>query len=81
MTIQISFDNTKDWLREVHQYADDDISIYLVGNKCDLTGKRLISDELGKVHNLRLNTAMTYRRWPSELDRILSKLRPKVQKM
>jgi len=35
----------EDWLRELKQYADDNIVILLVGNKTDLKDKREVKKE------------------------------------
>ncbi|KAK7082707.1 Ras-related protein Rab-37 [Halocaridina rubra] len=43
-----SFDNTRAWLAEVHEYAQDDVVIMLIGNKCDVNGDRVIRREDGE---------------------------------
>jgi GTPase SAR1 family protein len=45
LTDLASFYNIKAWLHEIHQHnSNADIPILLVGNKLDLTHKRLVSD-------------------------------------
>ncbi|XP_028785473.1 ras-related protein Rab-2-B-like [Neltuma alba] len=36
------------WLKELREHADSDVTIVLVGNKCDLNGKREVSTEEGE---------------------------------
>nr|XP_027224127.1 ras-related protein Rab-26-like isoform X2 [Penaeus vannamei] len=43
-----SFDNTRAWLGEVHEYAQDDVVIMLIGNKCDVNGERVVRREDGE---------------------------------
>ena len=48
ITDKKSFDNVVTWLNEVKDMCYKDILICLIGNKCDLEGKRVISFEDGK---------------------------------
>jgi len=43
-----SFNNVRQWLHEIDRYASDKVNKLLVGNKCDLTEKRVISYQQGK---------------------------------
>ena len=43
-----TFDNVKSWLNECKEMCYKDILICLIGNKCDLDTKRVISNEEGK---------------------------------
>ena len=38
-----SFNNVSNWMTEVEKHASDNISRILVGNKCDLDHKRVVS--------------------------------------
>lgn len=49
VTDQESFNNVKQWLSEIDRYASDSVNKLLVGNKCDLTSKKVVSYETGKV--------------------------------
>ena len=58
ITDRISFANLPNWLSELKKYASNNVSTILVGNKCDLSHKRLVSlEEATKFatdHNLKL---------------------------
>lgn len=41
-TDQDSFSNVKQWLEEIDRYACDNVNKLLVGNKCDLTAKKVV---------------------------------------
>jgi Ras-related protein Rab-1A len=43
-----SFNNVKQWLHEIDRYACENVNKLLVGNKSDLTTKRVVSTEQGK---------------------------------
>ncbi|KAI8545487.1 hypothetical protein RHMOL_Rhmol07G0043700 [Rhododendron molle] len=49
VTDQESFNNVKQWLNEIDRYASDNVNKLLVGNKCDLTSKKVVSYETGKA--------------------------------
>jgi Ras-related protein Rab-1A len=48
VTDQESFDNVKQWLHEIDRYATDDVNKLLVGNKSDLTSKKVVTYEAAK---------------------------------
>jgi GTPase SAR1 family protein len=49
VTDQDSFNNVKQWLNEIDRYASDNVNKLLVGNKSDLTDKKVVSYETAKV--------------------------------
>jgi len=52
-----SFDNIAKWLRNIDEHANEDVERMILGNKCDMDDKRVISFERGqaiaKEHGLR----------------------------
>ncbi|XP_014670471.1 PREDICTED: ras-related protein Rab-37-like [Priapulus caudatus] len=48
VTNRHSFDNIRAWLSEINEYAQEDVVIMLIGNKCDVTSERLIRKEDGE---------------------------------
>ncbi|PHJ25523.1 ras-related protein rab-1a [Cystoisospora suis] len=48
VTDRESFNNVKNWMMEIDKYAMEGVSKLLVGNKCDLTSKRVVTYEEGK---------------------------------
>lgn len=51
-TDQESFNNVKQWLEEIDRYACDNVNKLLVGNKCDLTTKKVVDYTTAKVSNV-----------------------------
>ncbi|KAJ9190295.1 hypothetical protein P3X46_001514 [Hevea brasiliensis] len=49
VTDEESFKNVKAWLAEIDKFATDNVNKLLVGNKCDLTSKRVVSNETAKA--------------------------------
>lgn len=43
-----SFNNVKQWLQEIERYAVDNVNKLLVGNKCDMASKKVVSYKTGK---------------------------------
>ena len=43
-----SFENIRKWIQDVQTYAESSVNIVLIGNKCDLTDKRVVETEKGK---------------------------------
>ncbi|CAL1615190.1 unnamed protein product [Knipowitschia caucasica] len=48
ITSKSSFDNIRAWLTEIHEYAQSDVVIMLLGNKTDMAGERAIRREEGE---------------------------------
>lgn len=40
VTDERSFNNIKNWIRNIEQHATEGVNRILVGNKCDMTNKR-----------------------------------------
>jgi Ras-related protein Rab-1A len=49
VTDQESFNNVKQWLNEIDRYANENVNKLLVGNKSDLTTKRVVDYQTAKV--------------------------------
>ena len=49
MTDQESFNNVKQWLNEIDRYANENVNKLLVGNKSDLTSRKVVDQETAKV--------------------------------
>ena len=45
MTNEKSFENIKTWIRNIEQHASDDVEKMILGNKCDMEGKRKVQTE------------------------------------
>ncbi|OII76726.1 Ras small GTPase RIC1 YPT1 protein [Cryptosporidium andersoni] len=48
VTDRDSFDNVKQWIQEIDRYAMENVNKLLVGNKCDLVSKRVVTSDEGK---------------------------------
>merc|ERR1712194_449197 len=42
VTEKQSFENVKCWMQEIDKYAPDGVNKLLVGNKCDLSSKKVV---------------------------------------
>ena len=49
VTDQESFNNVKQWLNEIDRYANENVNKLLVGNKSDLTAKKVVDFQTAKV--------------------------------
>ena len=48
----------KQWLKEIERYASENVNKLLVGNKCDLTSKKVVDYTTAKVsrkHRININ--------------------------
>merc|ERR1712115_98590 len=48
VTDKESFNNVKHWMQEIDKYAADGVNKLLVGNKCDLNSKKVVSYDEAK---------------------------------
>merc|ERR1711957_684047 len=48
VTDKESFNNVKHWVQEIEKYAADGVNKLLVGNKCDLQSKRVVTYDEAK---------------------------------
>merc|ERR1719170_253 len=47
-TNEISFYNIKKWIQDVRTYAESNVNLVLIGNKCDLENEKAIPKEKGQ---------------------------------
>ena len=45
LTDRKSFDSLLQWVTDIHNYSSDEVEIFVLGNKCDLDQKRVVSKE------------------------------------
>jgi Ras-related protein Rab-1A len=50
VTDQESFNNVKQWMNEIDRYANEKVNKMLVGNKCDLTSKKVVQTDDAKQY-------------------------------
>ena len=43
VTNDASFQNIRKWIQDVHTYAEQNVAVILIGNKCDLVSKKVTS--------------------------------------
>lgn len=49
ITNEKSFENIIKWLRNIDEHANEDVERMILGNKCDMTDKRVVSKERGEA--------------------------------
>ncbi|XP_073833905.1 RAS oncogene family member Rab10 isoform X2 [Musca autumnalis] len=49
ITNEKSFENIVKWLRNIDEHANEDVEKMILGNKCDMTDKRIVSKERGEA--------------------------------
>lgn len=95
VTDQESFNNVKQWLNEIDRYASENVNKLLVGNKSDLTAKKVVDYQTAKVshyipthvnsrktvHYQLANTlSCPFRPLPMKLASLFWRLVPKMQR-
>jgi len=48
VTNEKSFENIKNWIRNIEEHASNDVEKMVLGNKCDITERRQVSKERGE---------------------------------
>lgn len=48
VTDEKSFSNIRNWIRNIEQHATESVSKMLIGNKCDMAEKRVVTPEQGQ---------------------------------
>ncbi|KAG2423550.1 hypothetical protein HXX76_015192 [Chlamydomonas incerta] len=49
ITDEASFNNVRNWMRNIEQHASDNVNKILVGNKLDLAEKRVVAESRGRA--------------------------------
>ncbi|KAG2427245.1 hypothetical protein HYH02_014649 [Chlamydomonas schloesseri] len=49
ITDEASFNNVRNWMRNIEQHASDNVNKILVGNKLDLAEKRVVAEARGRA--------------------------------
>ena len=62
---QESFNNIKQWLQEIERYASEHVNRLLVGNKSDLTTKKVVDYTVAKVNYYAHITCLSQRHFQS----------------
>ena len=57
---QESFNNVKQWLQEIDRYASENVNKLLVGNKSDLTTKKVVDFTTAKVRPLKFRFSFRF---------------------
>ncbi|MBN3301417.1 RAB8B protein, partial [Amia calva] len=53
ITTEKSFENIKNWIRNIEEHASSDVERMILGNKCDMNDKRQVSKERGEKVSYR----------------------------
>ncbi|XP_033726380.1 ras-related protein Rab-8A [Ylistrum balloti] len=48
ITNEKSFENIRNWIRNIEEHASQDVEKMILGNKCDMNDKRMVSKERGE---------------------------------
>mmetsp|Transcript_38796 Transcript_38796/g.122283 ORF Transcript_38796/g.122283 Transcript_38796/m.122283 type:complete len:123 (-) Transcript_38796:135-503(-) len=49
VTDEQSFNNIRNWMRQIQQHASDNVNKILIGNKCDMLDKKVIETARGQA--------------------------------
>lgn len=55
VTNEKSFDNIKNWIRNIEEHASSDVEKMILGNKCDIHDRRQVSRERGEQLAIEYN--------------------------
>ncbi|KAK2168909.1 hypothetical protein LSH36_13g08025 [Paralvinella palmiformis] len=49
ITCEKSFENIRNWIRNIEEHASSDVEKMILGNKCDMNDKRQVSKQRGEA--------------------------------
>lgn len=58
ITNEKSFENIVKWLRNIDEHANSDVERMILGNKCDMTDKRIVSKERGEAVRFKFHKSL-----------------------
>ncbi|UJR23598.1 hypothetical protein I4U23_026587 [Adineta vaga] len=58
VTNERSFNNLKGWLDDIRKYGSENVTKFLVGNKCDLITEKAVDFETAKIYAAELNISL-----------------------
>ena len=67
VTDQESFTNVKQWLNEIDRYANENVNKLLVGNKSDLTAKKVVDYQTAKVRAAAFDASASFCAGPARV--------------
>jgi len=53
-----SFNNVKQWLQEIDRYATEGVNKLLVGNKSDMSDKKVVEYTVAKVRSITCSASL-----------------------
>ena len=81
VTDQVSYNNVKQWLKEIERYACENVNKLLVGNKCDLEDKRQVASETAKefADDLQISYIETSAKNATNVDETFIKIAEEIR--
>lgn len=81
VTDQVSYNNVKQWLKEIERYACENVNKLLVGNKSDLDDKRQVAQETAKefAEDLQISYIETSAKNATNVDETFIKIAEEIR--
>ena len=77
ITNEKSFDNIKNWIRNIEEHASTDVEKMILGNKCDITDRRQVSKEKGEqVSRISISLSVTHKHTSPFENTVSDRIRP-----
>ena len=61
ITNEKSFDNIKNWIRNIEEHASADVEKMILGNKCDMNDRRQVIDRYEQIFVIEEKERINYR--------------------